>query len=197
MPVDNESDEGATPRERVEEEERVAAPPQPLATEAWVHRQPGARERATHIISHIPFQPWCHVCVKARAPNAHHRRGAGDHEQSVPEVHADYCFLRTPASEHVKVLVLIDRQSGYIMAHVVTHKGLQDETIAARILSDLNRIGRRGKLVLRSDQEPSVVQVLEEVARIRSRDSETIVEQSPAAESQSNGRIERAIRKFE
>ena len=97
----------------------------------------------------------------------------------------------------MKVLVLVDRQSGYLMAHVVDQKGLKDETVATRILEDLIRTGRRGKLILRSDQEPSLVQVLEEVARRRSRDSETILEHSPTGDSKSNGRIERSVMKVE
>ena len=51
-------------------------------------------------------------------------------------------------------------------------------------------------VILKSDQEPAIVDVLNEIARMRG-EGRTIIEHSPVAESQANGFVERAIQTVE
>eukprot|EP00971_Amphidinium_carterae_P097935 1937784-Amphidinium_carterae.1 len=61
-----------------------------------IPREPTERERALHVLTHIPAQPWCDVCTRAKAVERPHR--AQHDEREVDEVQMDYCFLRTTES---------------------------------------------------------------------------------------------------
>ena len=114
-----------------------------------------------------------------------------------PEVCWDYCFPRDgPGSNYVVVLVGQDRQSRATVAHVVPFKGADQEWVAEQCARDLLRFGLHGHVVLKSDQENVVVDVLREVAKLRG-EQRTFVDQSPVGDSQGNGVAERALRAME
>ena len=60
----------------------------------------------------------------------------------------------------------------------------------------MERLVHHGQVTLKSDQETAIVDVLREVANLRGSRG-TLLEHSPAADSQSNGFIERGIRSVE
>ena len=64
------------------------------------------------------------------------------------------------------------------VAHVVPFKGILIDWLGEQL---------RDKVILKSDQKPAIVDVLNEIARMR------IIEHSPVADSQANGIFERAI----
>jgi len=87
-----------------------------------------------------------------------------------------------------------------IWAYPVDKKGADDEQwVADRIVADLNAAGlQRCKIAFKSDQEPSIVDVQNDVMRRRNKQGlNTSMQNSPVGDSDNNGRIEKAIRERE
>ena len=158
---------------------------------------PTLRERREHNVTHYPFRSWCPCCVAGRAAAAPHFRG-GDKEIPVGgEFHFDYCFLRKrPASEPATTLVGVDRTTQGIVAHVVPKKGTQFEWVAAQLEKDVRKFGYHGRVVLKSDGENAIKDLMKEVA-LKRCDMPTVLEHSKAYDSKSNGRAENAVRRVE
>ena len=93
-------------------------------------------------------------------------------------------------------LVGKDRQTKLFMAHVVPLKGGDFEWITGQVAKDLKKFGIQGDVVLRSDQEPAIKDMLQEVAKQRPW-ARTVVESSPSGDSKSNGFAERAVQSIE
>lgn len=160
-------------------------------------RPPTETERRQHALTHLPFRAWCRHCVAARAANSPHRVPVDRGDLSVPSVSYDYCFLRNATgSTSATTLVSRDRDTGLLAAHVVPCKGSDAEWVVKQAIRDLERMGIRGKVVLKSDQEPAIVEMLNDVARRRDG-AQTILEHAPRGDSQANGRAERAVRTTE
>ena len=51
-------------------------------------------------------------------------------------------------------------------AHVVRKKGNENEE-AARIIKDIEKMGFIGKIIVKTDQEPSILAVAKEIKRLR------------------------------
>ena len=83
-----------------------------------------------------------------------------------------------------------------VSAHVVPLKGAVIDWVIQQCARDLERLGRCGQISLKSDMEAAIVDVLREIANLRGSRG-TWLEHSPAADSQSNGFIERGIRSVE
>ena len=78
------------------------------------------------------------------------------------------------------------------VAHVVPFKGALIDWLGEKLVQDFLRFGIRDTVISKSDQEPAIVDVLNEIARMRG-EGRTIIEHSPVADSQANGFVERAI----
>ena len=61
---------------------------------------------------------------------------------------------------------------------------------------DLVRLGLHGTLLLRSDQEPAILDVLKEIARLRC-EKRTFLQCSAVGDSQRNRFAERSVQMFE
>ena len=96
--------------------------------------------------------------------------------------------------EKTKVIIVAKhRDSKSVLASVVPVKGASNNFAARRICAFLRELGlEHADLVLRSDQEPAIVDLLNEVSRKRAP-AKSFLEQSPVGESQSNGMIERNL----
>ena len=66
----------------------------------------------------------------------------------------------------------------------------------AQTLRDLERLGHYGDIVLRSDGEPALVDLMKEIAKGRGN-RRTVIEHSAPGDSQGNGFIERGVRSVE
>lgn len=109
----------------------------------------------------------------------------------------DYCFLRDHVGgEYQSVLVGKDRRSEMIFAHVVPHKGATVDWLIPQLVRDLQKLGFWGAVTIKTDGEPAIAAVVQELARARGN-LRTILEMSPPSDSQSNGHAERAIRTVE
>ena len=75
----------------------------------------------------------------------------------------DYCFPKdSVGGEYAVVLVARDRETKMTVAHVAPGKGADQEWVAEQLCRDLVKFGHHGDLVLKSDQEPALVDLLDE-----------------------------------
>ena len=122
----------------------------------------------------------------------------------LPEVHMDFCFMgnegkKDEVGETLPVLVVREVATRMTMSTAVPSKSTG--TFAARrVVAFLKEIGLvQCDLIVKSDQEPAIVAVVNEVGRVRAAagGGKYIVEASPVGSSGSNGVVERAIRSVE
>ena len=156
-------------------------------------KDPGAPTQAevdSHYVTHLPFRPWCPACVAGQAKDKpHHKRK--DAEKDIDEIVFDYGFLGTEGlKETLPVQVMKDIRRGLINAHVVPRKGLSDDHGVDELMLDIEKLGLK-QIILKSDGEPALTHIQEEVRR--RRECETILENSPVGDSRSNGHAERAV----
>ena len=126
-----------------------------------------------------------------------HRKQGQPNESDGPEINWDYCFLRNrPAEASIPVLVGKDRKTRCFVAHVVPGKGAKSDWIAVQMVRDFRKMGYHGRVVVRSDGEPAIRDLMQELARARG-DLETSIENTPPGDSRANGYAERAVRSLE
>ena len=162
---------------------------------------PTLKERQEHERTHLPYRSWCRHCVAARASNHAHRGRkfptAIEEDKDTMQVSYDYCFMRDqPGMESAKILVSKDRATRTVSAHVAPLMGAVLDWVIQQCARDLERLGHHGQAPLKSDQEAAIVDLLGEIAHLRGSRG-TLLEQSPVADSPSNGLIERGIRSVE
>eukprot|EP00969_Alexandrium_andersonii_P278956 12328683-Alexandrium_andersonii.AAC.1 len=69
----------------------------------------------------------------------------------------DCCFLiKDGSGASVAVLVLQDRASGAILARPVLRKGRLREGTVDQAVSSIHRLGRRDKVLRKTDNEPAL-----------------------------------------
>eukprot|EP00973_Karenia_brevis_P058798 8188391-Karenia_brevis.AAC.1 len=103
-------------------------------------------------------------------------------------------FLGEHGEETVPVLVMKDQQSGAMWATWVPSKGVEHPWVVKRVVMWIESLGHK-KIILKSDQEPSIQAV--QAAVKEGRSSETILENSPVGESRSNGLTEKAVQEVQ
>eukprot|EP00974_Lingulodinium_polyedra_P055473 5334657-Lingulodinium_polyedra.AAC.1 len=55
---------------------------------------PTEEERREHELCHLPFKPWCRLCIMGKAKEDQHRRTVEHEDEERPNVvQMDYCFL--------------------------------------------------------------------------------------------------------
>ena len=109
--------------------EEPAADADPRTKRQIIH-EPSERVRKAHNKTHIPFRPWCASCVAGRMPTVHHHPDPKAFETmgTVPEVHLDYCFFRKEkGTPSIPTLILKDRGSRALAAHVIPNRGADSE----------------------------------------------------------------------
>ena len=167
-----------------------------------LRRRPASRptieEIRRHRATHLPFRDWCPECIVGSANDwPHRRRGTETQVLSVPEPHCDYCFPKDHVGgDYAVVLVARDRETRMTVSHVVPVKGGDQEWVAEQLTRDILKLGLHGDLTLRSDEEPAIVDLLKQVAKLRGV-GRTFLEQSPVGDSKANGVAERAVQSVE
>ena len=149
---------------------------------------PTQAEIDEHNLTHLPFRNWCRHCVRGKGRSADHRVDA--RPDGMAEVHMDYCFMNSSSGE-VKHTILVAREkfTRMTLATEVPMKGASVEFPARRVLAFIKELGMETTpLVLKSDQEPSIMAVIRNM--MEKRKAQTFKEHSPVEASQSNGVVE-------
>ena len=149
-----------------------------------------------HHVSHCQYRSWCPICVAGAADDRNHEMRQVV-EGTCPEVGSDYGFMRNRRKDKIYKPLLVSkyRTIGAFAAHMVPRKGVGGGWIVQQYLRDLKKWGLRQKLILRSDGEPAIVDLLNRVCDFRV--PETLMESSPVSDSRANGLAERAIQSVE
>ena len=159
--------------------------------------EPTKAEREAHVITHMPFRSWCETCMRARGIATGHRVRRRPDGHELPVLSIDYAFLRHNAGENsMAIVVMKDSISKAIVAHSVPCKGVEVDWVAKQLVKDIRKLGYYDRVVLKSDQEPAIVALLDQMAQERS-EAPTTLEHSPVTDSQANGSAERAVRSVE
>ena len=179
---------------------------------------PTQEEVDRHNTTHATFKPWCKHCVRGLAMRDKHvtKKMKGKRykrtkmgQVDVPETEEpkdgvtkysiDYMRMDSKDGEKAtSTLVMVNHEDGGIYAYATPGKGIQGDKywLPKRMAKDIDNSGTKNAQVqIKSDQEPSVVTVQEEIRELRR--GKTICVNSPVGESECNGRAENAIRRGE
>ena len=116
---------------------------------------------------------------------------------AVPEIHLDYCFIREAAGEDYSVvLVGKDRETKLVLAHGLPCKEGDTEWVSEQVCRDLRKFGIRGNVVFKTDQEPALTDLVNQICNLRP-ESRSCVTHSGVGDSKGNGLAERAVQSVE
>ena len=108
----------------------------------------------------------------------------------------DYMTMDSIGEEKAPAtMVVVNHEDGGIFSYATEGKGIQGDKIwlPRRIAKDIDNCGTKdARIQVKSDQEPAIVNVQEEIRDIRK--GKTICTNSPVGESECNGRAENAVR---
>ena len=153
---------------------------------------PTAAERAAHNATHMPFRNWCPFCVAGRGEAAPHKQ-TENLEVLVPEVQLDYGFLKKEEEEALTTLLITkDRQSRAIFVNVVQNKGRGQDNTVQRVVANVRRLGHRGRLTIKVDNENALLDLREAV--MVGLEGTCTPLRPPVGEHQSSGSIEDAVK---
>ena len=164
---------------------------------------PSGEEYEEHMRTHIPFRSWCEFCIKGKSKSDHHRKNGGNKEDPLGDkiavVAIDYTFPMQKAedrSEHggMPILVMKNSLDKWVSGIVVPQKGACEYAVKAVARKVQN--GGYNRIIMKSDQEPAIKELLHAVKRERAEKIEFAgigEEESAVGESSSNGMVERAI----
>ena len=175
--------------------------------------QPTKAEWLRHQLTHTPYAPWCKHCIAARAVRDNHQR-ADRRAKLVPDIDRstdgpikismDYMYLheRNGRNNDDKwnppYLVVVEHRHGRMWAYQTPQKGPNDEAswLPARLIQDWDNCGFKEMAIqLKTDQEPAMINLQ---AAIQEQRPKTVIPvNSPVGESESNGRVENAIRRVQ
>lgn len=180
----------------------IKSPPQPTKEE-WMRHQ----------LTHTPYASWCRHCISARAIRSNHQR-ADKRAKLVPDtnrdntgptqVSMDYMYMHDRVGKYKDgkwnppYLIVVEHKYGRTWAYQKPNKGHHDESswLPTRLIQDWYKCGLKDIAIrLKTDQEPSMVSLQRAVQSLRPK--EVIPVNSPVGESESNGRVENAIRRIQ
>ena len=166
-----------------------------------------------HQVTHTPYSPSCRHCVADRAVRYRHPRKRkhkhlvpdvdGSHEGPV-KVSMDYMYLSERTKDekdnnnNPPQLVVVDHRFGRVWAHRVPNKGVwgKAEWVPKRIIQDLINNGMQNiRIQIKTDKEPAMINI--QTAMQELHPDRIIPSNSPVGESESNGRVENAIRRVQ
>ena len=164
---------------------------------------PSREQIEAHRVDHWPYRSWCKECVEGFGRERDH----GHKQSRVAIISMDYAFV-TPKGPIVdegdegwddpsalKLLIVKDSKSGSVFAHAVVQKGIDDKRFAVdMVVRDVLWLGYP-QVVLKSDNEPAVVKVLQEaLGALKVTGVQAGEEHSPPYDPQANGAVESAVK---
>ena len=154
------SDPASVDEDEVQEAEELKHVPAPVL--------PSKEEVEAHSVSHLPFRSlvFC-MCSRPRISNwssqSRHENEGGRADTYCLSV--DSGFFGQPenrAHDTLPVLIVRDRKSKGIWSHRILSKGVVHPYPARALMADLDFMGYK-RIVLKSDQEPSIVALCDAV----------------------------------
>ena len=162
-----------------------------------------------HMLTHLPFQPWCAACVMARGRQDQHRSDEtrrGDRE--IPTVSVDFCYTgysdnsaggqeETEESEKDKLCCLVLHDSGTNDVHAVPVDEKKNlHFLTGEVVRFISWLGHGG-CILRSDQEPVLLRLQTLVQDARLKAGLKTTKENPAVKSHaSNSLVENSIQRI-
>ena len=98
------------------------------------------------------------MCNAAKIKEDGHRRRKHDaksSENGLPIISLDYQELDEDADTPQKMIVGKDEMTGNIICHEIISKGLTDEWVIKKLITDIEELGR-SNIVLKTDGEPAI-----------------------------------------
>ena len=117
--------------------------------------QPSEKDKAEHMLTHTPFQPWCEFCVKSRSRANQHPHVSDpthDAQREYPTVQCDFFFMEPGKEDAVIALLMVDVWSRYVSVMPLKPRNMQ--TVGNALVKFLNDVGHVGKMELAGDNEP-------------------------------------------
>ena len=138
---------------------------------------PSDKDREAHELTHLPTQPWCSVCVRAKGVDERHlRRPAGERAEAqgvdhMPVIQFDYAYLSSvnEKGEQVRMRTILDASTGYGTACVIDVKGGGDKYVISSAVSFLKELGYT-RFRCRTDPEPAIKAMVDAVIKCLSDD---------------------------
>ena len=135
--------------------------------------------------SHIPFRRWCAFCVKGRCKSGAHvqtQKSEEDLEKEVPKISVDYMEPRSAEGkkeevESLPILAGIDNKAKWHTAIMVPEKGVNGYAVGA--LAREIELSGYNRMIIKSDQESALLNLIGAVKRERKEAIEIMLEQSP------------------
>ena len=170
-----------------------------------VHPPPNADEIAKHQLTHLPYQPWCSACVKAKGRAPRHEQDV-EHKlrKETPTVSADLCFTGFGDSDEHKLiaLVMIDSSNGLMQAVPIDAKAnimyMAKEVVRSMKFSSHGKVHfGMNPMITRNDQEPTMLKLQQTVQNIRSKlGFKTLIENPHIKDHAHNSLVEGAIHRL-
>ena len=146
----------------------------------------------SHMLTHIPFAPWCRACIPGRGREAPHFRQGGEETAATPVISLDFFSLGLTDSTGdgtTPTLALRDGNTTYGLGLMVPRKGPVPHAVRG-VCVFLQELGYT-RMVLKSDGEPSITALVTAVQK------ERIGRTSPVDDHASNGAVEAMVHSLE
>ena len=137
---------------------------------AEIPKQPTARERALHEVTHLPFRPWCQHCVATRSYGDHHATVADateTAEREHPTIQADFFFCEERCEESKYVLLLVDVWTRFV--HAEPLKVRNKRSVGEAMARFIGSLGHVGTVEIAVDNENVLVAGMEFCRDVRLR----------------------------
>ena len=135
----------------------------PVALEVPAPDEPTSDERRHHGLTHLPYQLWCNVCVRAVSRS--------QNQPGTPVIHCDYNFLKTKDdAPMITVLVAIDTMCKQMVAIPLEKEGNQ-RSIRSRSLAAFARYVGHPKVIIQGDSEHALMTVIHDACVADSRNT--------------------------
>lgn len=154
--------------------------------------QPSEDEVREHNLVHIPFQPWCELCIAHKSrQDKRHREGHSTSEHSVVSFDFGYSSRILGSDDSLTMLCIHDRSTK--LMHVVPTQSKGGRSLPY-LTSELCRfvmwIGHQ-KVCLRTDNEPSTLALLDAARKaLKGLGVHTTVEMVTPGNKEANGAAE-------
>ena len=132
----------------------------------------------SHMLTHIPFAPWCRACISGRGREAPHFRQGGEETVATPVISLDYFFLGLTDSSGdgtTPTLALCDGNTTCSLGLMVPRRGPVPYAVRG-VCVFLQELGYT-RMVLKSDGEPSITALVTDVQKEWAGDSKNFQRQ--------------------